>query len=228
MSGEIRLEGFSSPLKGQRLWICGSPKTVGYITASRLSVLEEELLGRGRSILLQYNTRDISMRWSQKIKWDAIFRIRDTHDLRIAAQYIQTATKPTRIVWVGDEPPAAFLSVLNDPEITVFCVSTVNPKLAVWNAIFWDIVSVEQKIMEEALLHRMGLPALTSLNLPVLLKELRTFELGLVWTSIGESNKAGAVYWVDYNDGKNSSETIQPSEAIEYLRDVLTMLEKRD
>lgn len=228
MSAEIRLEGFSSSLKGQRLWICGSPKTVGQITSSRLSVLEEELLGRGRSILLQYNTRDISMRWSQKIKWDAIFRIRDTHDLRIAAQYIQAAAKPTRIVWVGDEPPAAFLSVLNDSEFTFLCVSTVNPKLAVWNAIFWDIDSVEQKTMEDALLHRMGLSALTSLNLSVLLKELKTFELGLVWTSIGESNKAGAVYWVDYNDGKNTVETIQPSEAIEYLRDVLALLEKRD
>ena len=228
MSGEIRLEGFSSPLKGQRLWICGSPKTVGQIAASRLSVLEEELLGRGRSILLQYNTRDISMRWTQKLKWDAVFRIRDTHDLRIAAQYIQTAAKPTRIVWVGDEPPAAFLSVLNDPESTIFCVSTANPKLAVWNAIFWDIESVDQKIIEEALVHRMGLSAVSSLNLSVLLKELKTFELGLVWTSIGESNKAGAVYWVDNNDGKNTVESIQPNEAIEYLRDVLAFLEKRD
>lgn len=226
MSNEIRLEGFSSSLKGQRLWICGSAKSVGQILSSCLSSLEEELLGRGRSILLQYNTRDISMRAIQKMKWDATFRIRDSHDLRIAASYIQNATKPSRIVWVGDEPPAAFLSVLNDQDMTFICCSTANPKLMVWSAIYWDISVIEQKTIEEALLHRIGLSALNTLNLPALVKELKAFELGLVWSSIGESNKAGGVYWVDNSDSKSGTETIQASEAVEYLRDVIALLEK--
>ncbi len=168
------------------------------------------------------------MRAIQKMKWDAVFRVRDTHDLRIAASYIQNATKPSRIVWVGDEPPAAFLTVLNDPEMTFICCSTGNPKLMVWTAIYWDISVIEQKTIEEALLHRLGLSGMTSLNLPALLKELKAFELSLVWSSIGESNKAGGVYWVDTNESKSGPETIQAGEAVEYLRDVIALLEKQN
>ena len=195
MSDTVRLEGFAAPLKGQRLWICGPADTLGQQVQSRLTVLEEELLNRGRKVLVIQNATTIPMMWTNKIQWDATFRIKETQDLRLALTYIQNAVKPVRVVWVGEEPPAAVLAAVNSHEITFVGAGTMTPKLN-WNAIFWH-TAVEQAKIEEALTPRLGAHALHALNLPSVLRELKASQVGLVWSSIGESDKTGSVYWYD-------------------------------
>ena len=220
----LRLEGFSATLKGQRLWITGKALTLGQQILSRLAVLEEELLGRGRTFLLTYNTRDIVMRWSTKVKWDATFRIRESHDLRVAAQAIQNALKPVRVVWVGDEPPIAFLNAISTADVTILAASTANPKTG-WSAIFWE-PTADVKQIEEGLVPRMGFPAVQAMNLPTVLQELRASNVGLAWSSIGEADKGGAVYWYDADEGLvNQEAPLDRVEAGEVLREVAAFLQ---
>lgn len=195
MGDTVRLEGFAAPLKGQRLWVCGPADTLGQQVQSRLTVLEEELVNRGRKVLVIQNAKDVPMMWTHKIQWDATFRIKETQDLRLALTYIQNAVKPVRVVWVGEEPPAAVLAAVNSHEITFVGAGTMTPKLN-WNAIFWHTTAEQAKI-EEALTPRLGAHALHALNLPSVLRELKASQVGLVWSSIGESDKTGSVYWYD-------------------------------
>jgi hypothetical protein len=213
----VRLEGFAAPLKGQRIWLCGPAATLGKEVQNRLAVIEEELLGRGRKVLIQQNSRDIPMMWSNKVQWDATFRIRDTQDLRLALTYIQNAVKPVRVVWIGDEPPLALLTNLTSSEITLLVASTQTPRLQ-WSAIFWHTSSEQAKI-EEGLGPRVGITALQGMNLPSVLRELKASQVGLVWSSIGESDKKGSVYWYDAEEAQQKT-TMEPSEMATLLHEI--------
>lgn len=218
---EVRLEGFSAPLKGQKLWVCGTRETLGNQILNRLVVLEEELLNRGRKVLILQNQRDISLRWSQSIQWDATFRIRDAQDLRLAATYIQNAIKPVRVVWIGDEPPSAFMSVMNSSEISFLVGSTQNPRSS-WNAIFWH-PTLSQTFIEDGLTPRMGQTKVEKLNVSSVLRELKASNVGLVWTTISETDKIGSVYWYDLED-TSTAQQFDPREAIDHLKEVSEFL----
>lgn len=224
MADIVRLEGFSTPLKGHTLWLCGSPTTLEQLVTNRLAVLEEELLGRGRTILMLHNTSAIPLRWTQKIKWDAVFRIRDSHDLRLAVSYTQTTAKPVRVVWIGDEPPMAVATAFANSDVT-FIVGSITYPRGSWGAIFWH-PSAEQKQIEDALAPRIGLPAVQKLNLGSILRELRASNVGLVWSSIEESDKHGTCYWYDAEETGTVS-TFEPADAAEVLREVAEFLSKK-
>ena len=115
--------------------------------------------------------------------------------MRLALTYIQNAVKPVRVVWVGDEPPLALLTALTHPEITFIAASTATPRLQ-WSAIFWH-TTCEQAKIEEGLGPRIGVAALQGMNLSAILRELKASQVGLVWSSIGESDKKGTAYWYD-------------------------------
>lgn len=214
----VRLEGFASSLKGQRLWVCGPPSTIGKQILNRLTVLEEELLGRGRKVLLIQNQRDLPMRWSQKTQWDATFRIRETQDLRLSVTYIQNAAKPIRVVWIGDEPPSTLLAAVNTSDITFIVGSTTVPR-GVWSAIFWH-TTTDQPLIEEGLGPRMSGPTVQKLNLPSVLRELKASNVGLVWSSIGEKEKGGSVYWYDAEEEMVTNEPMEPREMSGLLREI--------
>jgi hypothetical protein len=224
MSDIVRLEGFSTPLKGQSLWLCGSTTTLEQLVTNRLAVLEEELLGRGRTILMLHNTSAIPLRWTHKVKWDSVFRIRDSQDLRLAVSFIQNSVKPSRVVWIGDEPPNTLHSFFANSDVT-FIVGSITFPRGNWGAIFWH-PSAEQKQIEDALAPRIGLPAVQKLNLSSVLRELRASNVGLVWSSIGESDKHGTCYWYDAEE-IGSVGTFEPVEAAEILRDVADYLLKK-
>jgi hypothetical protein len=221
---EVRLEGFSAPLKGQKIWICGTRDTLGKQILNRLATLEEELLNRGRKVLIIQNQRDISLRWSQSIQWDAIFRIRDALDLRLAATYIQNANKPVRVVWIGDEPPSALMTAMSSNDITFIVASTQNPR-ATWNAIFYH-PTLSQSFIEDGLTPRMGQSQVQKLNIHSVLRELQASDVGLVWSSIGESDKSGSVYWNDLEDTATSIQ-FDPREAIDHLKEVSEFLKAK-
>lgn len=210
----VRLEGFGNTLKGEKMWIVGSETLI----PNRLHVLEQELLGRGRKVLVLADGRKHIPRWATKLEWDAIFHVRDGVDLRLAITYIANGVKPMRVVWCGDEPSQAILKTMLVPEVTFLGYGSTLPK-GDWSAIFFS-GEMEANRIEEALISRMGSAKLAHLNLKSVVSELRAAKAGLVWSSIGEPERSGAVYWYDITEGEPPTEPFRPMEAAEYLREL--------
>ena len=129
----IRVEGFGSSMKGQKLWIVGDES----LLPNRLQVLEQELLGRGRRVLLIVDGRKHIPKWAAQVEWDAVFKVRDALDLRLALTYITNAVKPIRIVWLGDEPTPALLSKIHTQDSTFLGYGNNKPQQS-WDAIFFS------------------------------------------------------------------------------------------
>ena len=210
----VRLEGFGTTLRGEKIWLIGSDSLI----PNRLHVLEQELLGRGRKVLILADGRKHFPRWATKVEWDAVFHIRDGVDLRLAITYVANGVKPMRVVWCGDEPSPQILKAMVVPEVTFVGHGSHVPK-GDWNAIFFS-GEMEASRIEEALISRMGSSKLAHLNLKSVIPELRAAKAGLVWSSIGEPDRAGAVYWYDITEGEPPHEPFNVLEAADFLREI--------
>lgn len=210
----VRVEGFGSSLKGQKIWIVGDE----HLIPNRLHVLEQELLGRGRRVLILADGRKHLPRWASQMEWDAVFKVRDATDLRLALTYIANAAKPLRVVWLGDEPTALVLSKLHPPDSTFLGYGTTKPQQP-WDCIFFSGSSEKQRI-EDVLMSRMGSAKLSHFTLNSVLPELRAAKAGLVWSSVGESEKSGHLYWYDIAEGEPPAEPFDMVEASSFLRDL--------
>lgn len=210
----VRVEGFGSSLKGQKVWIVGDE----HLVPNRLHVLEMELLGRGRRILLLADGRKVIPRWASKIEWDAVFKIRDALDLRLALTYVANAAKPLRIVWIGEEPTQVVLSKLHVQDSTFLGYGNNKPQQP-WDCIFFSGGQDKTKI-EDALMARMGSAKLSHFNLQSVLPELRAAKAGLVWSSLGEPERSGHLYWYDIAEGDPPSEPFDMTEAAGFLREL--------
>lgn len=210
----VRVEGFGSTLRGEKLWLIGSESLI----PNRVNVLEQELLGRGRKVLIITDGRKHTPRWASKLDWDAIFHVRDGIDLRLAITYVANGVKPIRIVWLGDEPSPQVLKAMVVNEVTFLGHGSTHPK-GDWNAIFFS-GEMDASRIEEALISRMGSSRLSRLNLKSVIPELRAVKAGLVWSSIGEPEKAGAVYWYDIAEGEPPQEVFNATEAADFLREI--------
>lgn len=210
----VRVEGFGSSLKGQKIWIIGDE----HLLPNRLHVLEQELLGRGRRILILADGRKHIPKWSLQIEWDAVFKVRDALDLRLALTYVANATKPVRIVWLGDEPTPAIMSKLHVHDATFLGYGNPKPQQS-WDAIFFSGLLDKGKI-EDVLMPRMGSAKLSHFNLSSVIPELRAAKAGLVWSSMGEPDRSGHLYWYDIAEGEPPSETFDMTEAANFLREL--------
>ncbi len=210
----VRVEGFGNGLRGEKIWLVG----LDTLLPNRLHVLEQELLGRGRRVLILADGRKHIPRWATKLEWDAIFQIRDGVDLRLAITYVTNGVKPMRVVWCGDEPSQAILKAMVVPEVTFIGHGCSLPK-GDWSAIFFS-GEMDPTRIEEALISRMGSGKLSRLNLKSVIPELRAVKAGLVWSSIGEPDKAGAVYWYDIAEGEPPHEPFDATEAADFLREI--------
>lgn len=210
----VRVEGFGNPLRGEKIWLIGSESLI----PNRLHVLDQELLGRGRRVLILADGRKQIPRWATKLEWDAIFHVRDGVDLRLAITYVANGIKPMRVVWCGDEPSQAILKTMVIPEVTFLGHGSNHPK-GDWNAIFFSDEQEASRI-EEALIARMGSARISHLNLKSVILELRAAKAGLVWSSIGEPNRTGAVYWYDIAEGEPPHEHFNPHDAADFLREI--------
>lgn len=210
----VRVEGFGSSLKGQKIWIVGDE----HLLPNRLHVLEQELLGRGRRVLIMADGRKHIPRWAMTIEWDAVFKVRDALDLRLALTYIANASKPIRILWLGDEPTQAILSKIHIQDSTFIGYGNNKPQQS-WDCIFFSGLLDKIKI-EDALMTRMGSAKLSHFNLQSVIPELRAAKAGLVWSSIGESERSGHLYWYDIAEGEPPSEPFDMTEAANFLREL--------
>ena len=210
----VRVEGFGSSLRGEKIWLIGSETLI----PNRFHVLDQELLGRGRRVLILADGRKQIPRWATRLEWDAIFHIKDGIDLRLAITYVTNGVKPMRVVWCGEEPSPAILKAMVVPEVTFLGYGVDRPK-GDWNAIFFSGEQEASRI-EEALIGRMGSGKLSHLNLKSVIPELRAVKAGLVWSCIGERDKTGSVYWYDIAEGEPPQQSFNAVEAADFLRDI--------
>jgi hypothetical protein len=215
MSEVIHLEGFESSIRGKKVWIVGDES----LALRRLNLSVTENLGRGRTVCI-IDSHHALPKSFQKFSWDAIFKLKDQQDLRLALTYITNATKPIHVVWVGDEISQQIFQKLNDTSTTVIGVgSRSHVPVQQWNVIFFPHDMISQQI-EEMLLSRVGQNKLRSMNLRSILPELKTAKASLVWSTIDETERAGSLYWFDTMDGQPPEELWNPMETSTFLHDL--------
>jgi hypothetical protein len=79
---------------------------------------------------------------------------------------------------------------------------------------------------ESLLIRKMGSARATAVSVGTILKELRASNVGLVWSSIEESDKVGGVYWFDPLEFELGGADISVSGLFEQLRYVTDQLQK--
>ncbi len=213
----MHLEGFGESLKGQRAFFVGSlrsPSTYAFIK-SRVDVLESEVAYRGRKVLISSGAT--IPRSLMRLSWDAVFHVRDVQDLKLAMTYVQHMTKPGRLVWVGVEPPASTAQFLSRIEhLTWITVGEKAPLPAQMDAhaVFWpaDAGAEDVEPFVSARMNESGA------RIRHILRELRASSVGLVWSSIGESDKRGALYWYDPAEAGSGKLSLDPEETADMLR----------
>jgi hypothetical protein len=157
------------------------------------------------------------------MKWDAIFILRDATDTRLALTYVVSAQKPVRVVWAG-EPVMPFITYLEKHEqITIMGLGTSAPNLLTWNAIFWTHDTAVD-LIESSLIVRIGSAVLSKYNLRSVLKEIKASEVGLVWSSIRESDKRGSIYWFDPAENGTAASMYSLQDAADVLRSIADSL----
>jgi len=215
MSEVIHLEGFESSVRGKKVWIVGDES----LALRRLNLSVSENLGRGRTVCVLDSHRTLPKSF-QKFAWDAVFKLKDQQDLRLALTYITNATKPIHVVWVGEEISAQVLQKLLDPAISVIALgSRTHVPIQPWNAIFFPSDMNSQQV-EEMLISRVGPSGLKTMNLRSILPELRTAKASLVWSNIDETERSGSLYWFDTMDGQPPEELWNPMETAGFLHDL--------
>ena len=222
----LRLEGFSDSLRGARSYcVAASPVFAQRFLKSRLAALDADVAHRGRKILV-FQGAAVVPRWLLQHGWDATFHVRDVADLKLALTHLQHAARPTRVVWAGGDPAPAALATLARMEGISLLSMGEKPPAAVehWQAIFWSPDAAQEDV-EAALVARMGTTGVTGLR--SVLKELRGSQVGLVWSSIGESDKKGSIYWYDPSEGGETATQIDLVEAAAVLTDVAALLLKK-
>ena len=220
---EIRLEGFAETFKNKMVYCVGSSKMLPGLVRSRLSIVDMEVAHRGRKVLfLQEGSPHAP--WLLRMKWDAVFVLRESQDLRLALTYVIHATRPTRLVWCCGEPQQQVIQQLLKCEtLTTIGIGSQVPQSLDWNAVFWTN-DVEPETVEPVLHARLGIYTTEKYRLKSVLKEIQTSDLGLVWSSIGESDKKGSLYWFDPSEGSGGDAVYSRQEIVEILRSVADSL----
>ena len=210
----IQIEGFESSVKSKKLWFVGDEE----LLLRRLNVFHTEILARGKFVCIQADYHVPLPKCFLKFAWDAVFRIKDTQDLRLALTYMTNATKPITVVWIGEEMPAAVFQRLGDATIFGLGGRSYIPKGA-WDVLFFPS-ELQAHHVEEMLLTRMGPAKIKTMNLRSVLAELRTAKASLVWSKIDDPDTGGYVYWIDALEGQMPEEKMTPQESAQFLRDL--------
>jgi len=207
----LHLEGFSESIRGKRVFcVASNPmKAEAFLKGNRES--------RGKHILIHQATAIIP-RWLQRLGWDMTFHIRDTQDLKLALTVVQHCTKPAQVVWTGGEPASNVLALLGKVDVGLICVGDRAP-VSEWDAVFWTPGSTIEDV-EPLVTAKLG----PQQRLKSILSELRSSDVGLVWSSIREERK-GSLYWYDPAEG--DVPPMDPEETADILRKLADSLFRR-
>ena len=216
----VHLEGFAEPLKSHRIYCVGSPNLLPSLVRSRLALVDGEVAHRGRKALFIQEGFAHSA-WLLRMKWDAVFVLKEALDLRLGLTYISNAQKPVRLVWAGAEPASSVFQHLSRVEgLTLISLGINVPNHPDWwDAVFWTHDTSLESI-EPFLLYRLGAATMGKYNLNSVMKEIKASEVGLVWSSIRESDKSGSLYWFDPAEGGGGTALYTRQEATDILQSV--------
>lgn len=217
MSDTLRLEAFDEHLKSRRLYCIGSPNLLPALVRSRMSMVDTEVAHRGRKVLFLQDGNPNSA-WLLRMKWDAVIVLKDAQDLRLGLTYVINTSRPTRLVWATNSEPqsAVFAHLAKCEGLTLIGLGSTVPSSQEWEAVFFSH-DTGVDVVEPTILARMGAQILDKYNLDSIMKEIRASEVGLVWASIGDSDKRGTLYWFDPSEGFMTS-LYSPQEAAELMR----------
>lgn len=212
----VRLEGFADSLRGHRVFFIAG-KGLQQTLRARVAALDAEAVHRGRKILVVQGAP--APRWLLGLGWDATFHVKDVQDIKLALTVIQHTTKPVRVVWVGAEPAAAVVAALSKVDGCTL-VAVGERATGDWEAIFWPPEAIVEDVEPVVTARMGGVGGGKGSYLRSVLKELSASGVGLVWSSIGESDKRGELYWYDPAEGEAAEAGLDPAEAAETLRSV--------
>ena len=226
MEATLRLEGFSESLRGRRTYCVATTAAQGQLfLKGKLATLDTEVAHRGRRVLV-FQGATAPPKWLTQLGWDAAFHARDLQDLKLAVSYIQNTTRPTRVVWAGGDPAPSVMNLLSRMEgVTLLGLGASAPSHPDWQAIFWSSDAAVAAVEPTVQARMNGAGAASGLR--SVLKELQGSQVGLVWSSIEETDKHGALYWYDPTEGVDQGAQLDVTEAVAVLTDVAAFLQRR-
>ena len=216
------MEGYPHPIRKQKIYVIGDTAVLDTYFQGIFKTYSDELLHRHKVVLIFSDTYvKHQPRWCKTIFSDAVFRIRDNQDLRLAATYIQHTSKPLLVVWYGsDIPPVMLQNLLQSKEDITFLTGGTNIVKQDYTSVFWNIRTPYDDIYSTAV-SKMGVEMLRDLDLKTVVQECKGSGVSLVWSSFRESDKKGALYWYDLH----TPQVVIPPQASEYLRTLADALE---
>lgn len=229
MADTIHLEGYSAPLRKQKLFcISESAQHLDIMYQGLYKTYSEEVLRRNKLVVI---FSDIYVKhhpkWLDHYHVDAQYRIRDNNDLRLAATFIQHTSKPLSIIWYGHDLPMSLFNIWSashhKDDITLITGGSTITR-ADYTSIFWSTKSSYDDI-HSVVLYKMG-PK--NMDLKLIIQECKASEVSLVWSLFGESDKTGSLFWFDFNSVKNTGPHINYTQASEYLRTLADALESKE
>jgi len=214
----IQLEAYSIPIRKQKIFCVGDLYSLDKSYNSLLQLFSEEVLRRNKIVVVFSDTfLKHQPKYLKNTYIDAIFRIRETQDLRLAYTYIQNCSKPLIVLWYGYDIPSPIFQSKDD--ITLISGGTY-PKNE-YSTIFWNTKSSHDEVV--AILSS----KMKDVDTKTILNETKASDVSLVWSSVGESDKRGSLYWFDFNSIKNYQPNINYAQASEYLRNLADVLESK-
>jgi hypothetical protein len=215
----IQLEAYSIPIRKQKIYCVGELKQVDKSISALLNMYCDEVIRRNKTVVIFSDSYlKHQPKFLRNIFIDAIFRVRDTQDLRLAYTFIQNTSKPLLIIWYGVSIPNVIFETKDD--ITLIS-GGLMPKNE-YNSIFWNTTSSYDDVNSI-----IGLK-IKDVDVKTILNETKASDVSLAWSSVGDSDKRGSLYWFDLNSIKDIQPSINYDQASEYLRTLADALEMKD
>ena len=215
----IQLEAYSIPIRKQKIYCVGELKQVDKSISALLNMYCDEVIRRNKTVVIFSDSYlKHQPKFLRNTFIDATFRVRDTQDLRLAYTFIQNTSKPLLIIWYGVSIPNVIFETKDD--ITLIS-GGLMPKNE-YNSIFWNTTSSYDDVNSI-----IGLK-IKDINVKTILNETKASDVSLAWSSVGDSDKRGSLYWFDLNSIKDIQPSINYDQASEYLRTLADALEMKE
>ena len=213
------LEAYSIPIRKQKLYCVGTLIQVDKSIQSLLQMYSEEVLRRNKTVVIFSDSfLKHQPKFLRNTFVDATFRVRDNQDLRLAYTFIQNTSKPLIVIWYGTIIPNALFEAKDD--ITLIS-GGLMPKNE-YTTIVWNTSSSYDDVNSI-----IGLKV-KDIDVKTILHETKASDVSLAWSSVGDSDKKGTLYWFDLNSIKDVQPSINYAQASEYLRTLADVLESKD
>ena len=140
MTDTIHMEGYPHPLRKQKIYVIGETSVLDTYFQSIFQTYSDELLHRHKVVVI-FSDAYIKHqpRWCKEIFSDAVFRVRDNQDLRLAATYIQHTSKPLCVIWYSSDIPSVMVqNLLQSKDDITFITGGTNIVKQDYTSVFWN------------------------------------------------------------------------------------------